>query len=389
MQDKQLWLHPDYYEGFKCKCGACRNCCCNGWDIAVGMEEYFRLIGMECPEEIHRRLECAFRVPREPSPERYRLISPNWLGECPLRAEDGLCMIQRDLGEAVLPEICRMYPRCLKREGSLQEAVCSNSCEAVAEMLLRPEPLTFRPTPLTVTPPPEGPRAVLFETAGREQEIRLWLIARVQDRRCPLPRRLLALGGALHAMDDALTARDARRVDRLLSGQEDYKLPVPAQPDPDTLRFGLGVMEKLLTVVDEGSRSIRSYGEAVLAYFGQGEEAFHRYEAAREHWERIMPLWPCWMENLLANHMFFTRFPFQDRPVSLRDEYTALCAVYTLLRFLWVGWMADKEDTSAAVDVTAAAFRLIDHTEFDRYAVPVLKGLGCDRWDSLARLLCL
>ena len=102
-----------------------------------------------------------------------------------------------------------------------------------------------------------------------------------------------------------------------------------------------------------------------------------------------MPLWPCWMENLLANHMFFTRFPFQDRPVSLRDEYTALCAVYTLLRFLWVGWMADKEDTNAAVDVTAAAFRLIDHTEFDRYAVPVLKGLGCEEWDSLARLLCL
>ena len=80
MQDKQLWLQPDYFEGFKCKCGACRNCCCTGWDIAVGMDEYFRLIGMECPEEIHRRLECAFRVPDVPSPERFRLISPNWLG---------------------------------------------------------------------------------------------------------------------------------------------------------------------------------------------------------------------------------------------------------------------------------------------------------------------
>ena len=143
MQDKQLWLQPDYFEGFKCKCGACRNCCCTGWDIAVGMEEYFRLIGMECPEEIHRRLECAFRVPESPSPERFRLISPNWLGECPMHDEDGLCMIQRDLGEAALPEICRMYPRCLKKEGSMYEALCSNSCEAVVELLMRPEQLRF------------------------------------------------------------------------------------------------------------------------------------------------------------------------------------------------------------------------------------------------------
>ena len=135
MQDKQLWLQPDYFEGFKCKCGACRNCCCTGWDIAVGMDEYFRLIGMECPEEIHRRLECAFRVPDTPSPERFRLISPNWLGECPMHDEDGLCMIQRELGEAALPEICRMYPRCLKKEGELYEALCSNSCEAVVELL--------------------------------------------------------------------------------------------------------------------------------------------------------------------------------------------------------------------------------------------------------------
>ena len=94
-------------------------------------------------------------------------------------------------------------------------------------------------------------------------------------------------------------------------------------------------------------------------------------------------------EELAAGFFRGLVLEHQDRPVSLRDEYTALCAVYTLLRFLWVGWMADREDIAAAVDVTAAAFRLIDHTEFDRYAVPVLRRLGCETWDSLSRLLCL
>ena len=126
MHDEPLWLEPDYFERFKCKCGECRSCCCDGWDIAVSREEYFRLIGMECSDELHHRLECAFRVPEEPSPERFRLISSNWLGECPMRDADGLCMLQKECGEDVLPEICRVYPRSLKKEGELLQACCSN-----------------------------------------------------------------------------------------------------------------------------------------------------------------------------------------------------------------------------------------------------------------------
>ena len=388
MSRTDVYLAPDYVPDFACKMGQCRAACCEGWPISFTMTDYFRLLGVDCSPELRRRLDCAMHLAPHPTEDEYAQIVPRYDGNCPLRLADGRCGLHAELGEDSLAAVCRLYPRGVRTQGG-KECSCANSCEAVAELLLRPEPLAFRPTPLTLTPPPEGPRAVLFETAGREQEIRLWLIARVQDRRWPLPRRLLALGGALHAMDDALTAHDHARGDALLSGVETTPVPEGARPDPDTLRFGLGIMEELLAIIDAESRSVRGYGEEVLAYFGRGEEAFRRYEAARDHWERVMPLWPCWMENLLANHMFFSRFPFQDRPVSLRDEYTALCAVYTLLRFLWVGWMADRDDTSAAVDVTAAAFRLIDHTEFDRYAVPVLRRLDCEEWDSLGRLLCL
>lgn len=65
---------------------------------------------------------------------------------------------------------------------------------------------------------------------------------------------------------------------------------------------------------------------------------------------------------MLVNHMFFARFPFQDRPISLSDEFIALCAVYSLLRFLGIGYMRDKTDESAFVDVASAVFRLVDHT---------------------------
>ena len=48
MQEETRWLKADYYDGFACKCGQCRNSCCEGWEIAVGMQDYFRLIGLDC-----------------------------------------------------------------------------------------------------------------------------------------------------------------------------------------------------------------------------------------------------------------------------------------------------------------------------------------------------
>ena len=67
-------------------------------------------------------------------------------------------------------------------------------------------------------------------------------------------------------------------------------------------------------------------------------------------------------------------------------EFTALCAVYALLRFLTLGCMAEKTSETELIDVCAALFRLVGHTEFDRLASRLLRNLGCttpeDMWKS-------
>jgi len=145
----------------------------------------------------------------------------------------------------------------------------------------------------------------------------------------------------------------------------------------------------MLSVLDRSSVSIREYGEQALAYFSADGDVYAKYEAAVARFTAIVPQWETWLEHLLVNHMFFVQFPFQDRPVSLRDEYLSMVAVYTLLRCLLVGCLAEQGDTVHAVDVAAAAFRLVDHTEFDRYAAPLLRELGCDDWAHIRLLLSL
>ena len=102
---EKMKIAPDYYDRFHCKGGACRNSCCIGWGISVDMNEYFRLIGLECSPRLHARLECAFHQPESPSPERYALISPDWRGDCPMHDTDGLCMLHRECGEGALPAV--------------------------------------------------------------------------------------------------------------------------------------------------------------------------------------------------------------------------------------------------------------------------------------------
>lgn len=384
------YLVPDYYPSFSCKMGACRAACCEGWPISFSMTDYFKLLSVECSPELRRRLDVSMHLCSYPTPESYAQITPRYDGQCPMRLEDGRCRLHAELGEESLSAVCRLYPRGLRSAENVYEASCANSCEAVLELLYRHEPpLSFIRIPLNIDPPAAPERQFRFETAGREEEIRLWLIGHIQNRAYSLPRRILLLGEAMQAMDRALTARDEEHISRLLTGGEPVPVPESVGAGKEELAFGLHAARRMLEIMDERSDSIRSYGEAALAYFGDDEDSFARYERARGHFGLMVPAWQNWFEGMLVNHMFFSQFPFQDRPVDLKDEYLALCAVYALLRFLCLGWMATHDSLDAAVDVCAAAFRLIDHTEFDRYAAPILKDLNCCDRQHLRRLLCL
>ncbi|MGN1369402.1 MAG: flagellin lysine-N-methylase [Aristaeellaceae bacterium] len=385
---EEPYLVPDYFPAFSCKMGACRRPCCEGWPISITMKDYFRLLSVDCSPELRRKLDCGLHLAPHPTEDAYAQIQPRYDGVCPLHLPDGRCALHAECGDQVLAAVCRLYPRGV-RNGEHRECSCANSCEAVIELLLnRDAPLTFTRIQRDFGLPDAPPRQHFFHTAGREQEIRLWLISMLQRREYPLPQRMLLLGQALHAMDQALSAKDDAAVDALLTGRTSLPVPILPEPTPDKLLTGLSTVERMLSMLDRSSVSIREYGEEALAYFGSGD-AYAQYEAATARFQAVLPQWETWFEHLLVNHMFFVQFPFQDRPVSLPDEYLALVAVYTLIRCLLVGCLAEQGDAVRAVDVASAAFRLVDHTEFDRYVAPLLHELHCDDWEHIRLLLSL
>ena len=385
MRESREYLVPDYYPGFACKMGACRASCCEGWTVSLSMEDYFLMLGVACSEPLRRKLDVALGLADNPSPEKYAEIRHRYDGNCPLRLEDGRCAVPAELGEGALPCVCRLYPRAVRSEGDYERS-CAGSCEAVVERLLHhPEPLTF----LRRTYPEEpwtGGRTLFFESVPLEQRLRMDLIRIVQDRSAPIPCRLMALGRRLRRFEELIPLGPASIARELDAPQNDASSVCgdPSGGDdpvfsvtPEQLAFGLRVVEEMAGLIDQRSVSLRDFGDAARAYFGSDGRELERYRRARRHFETAFPQWESFCENLLVNHMFYSRFPFADGSESLQDEFLAICAVYALLRFLFVGWMAEREDEESLVDAAAAAFRLIDHTLFHRYSARILSGLNC------------
>ena len=388
MAESRVYLVPDYYPAFSCKLGRCRACCCTGWPVSLSLQDYYHLLGIPCKKTLRAKLDCALKPLPNPTNEKYAELAHRFDGDCPLRMADGRCAIHAELGENSLPNVCRLYPRAVRGEGN-DECSCANSCEAVVELLLCHEaPLSFVPRSLRFDLPRQAERTVFFESVGHEQEIRLALIRILQNRSLQFPQRFSALWQTMRALEPLIRRGDEAAVERLL--QAPSPQPVPVQGNPPQ---ALQTVQQILATLSQQSAGLRACRDTALAAFG-GDCAPEAYEQAAARFTVRFPLWPSFFENLLVNHLFFTRFPFVEARWDFPGQFAALCTVYGLLRLLAIGACAGniregetKQDT--LVDVVAGAFRVIDHTLFHRRVTPILRDLGLTTPEEALQLTIL
>lgn len=173
---------PDYYERFACIAGDCPDTCCAAWQVVLD----------EARSELYRKTDGALgekmregmcRIDGETC---FRLKN----GRCWMLREDGLCDIQKALGEDALSQTCGFYPRFVTELGLLREQGLSISCPEVARIVLTKDEPTRLLTYTTDEPlryfHDVDPEDILFARQTRDAAIRL-----VQQRELPLAKRLL------------------------------------------------------------------------------------------------------------------------------------------------------------------------------------------------------
>lgn len=256
-----------------------------------------------------------------------------------MRMEDGRCSIHAELGEEVLSDVCRLYPRGVRLWEGRYECSASGSCEKTLELLWdEEEPMTFAEEDFDVTPPPHPGSPSAASGLPLSEKLRFALIGVMQDRSMRVGDRILGMRPLLGLGERA--------------------------PSGD----GISAAVRVLEYYAERSDSIRDAGEEIAERYGRDPGLFL---AEAEAFDRRFPEWERFLEQMLTNHMFFTQFPWIG--VGTEEALTSLAVIYGLLRVLAVGSGARERD--GIVDICAAAFRLIAHTPFERSVTAALGGL--------------
>lgn len=336
---------PDYYPGFACKCGDCRSSCCKGWPVIITGEEYTRLQAAECSPAFRQKLEAAVNLDGDPRKGGTAHIVHDRSGACPLMNEAGLCTLQLELGEAILPDVCRLYPRNTREVCGHAECACAASCEAVVEKLLnRPDALSICTLELE-----EEPRFLIDMSERFYRECRTALVEFRQG---------WSLSGRFTRLNDALfhqkTGEDA-----------DFN--------------GLRLVYAMTAHFAKNSPVAGSVCRRALETYGAGEdlrELEARYAAARLAGREVLPNWNLDLANLILNSMFYNSFPHVGGTNTEEDPLLSIAVTAAFVDFVLMGCLREGDGRNEAVDVISTLFRLIEHSDFKYRAVKYYREWG-------------
>lgn len=359
-------LRPAYYDDFHCLAGDCRWNCCKGWRISFDKKDYLSLTHDKYSPEISTKIEQGIQRIRKNNPidGHYAEIRLRGDSVCPFQREDGLCALQVEKGPKILPFVCKIFPRTeVYCASGYFERSLSLACEGVVSLLWDlPDGIYFSSDPL----PKEQRRSMTFPQGAKMspyfQEIRSVFIDYLQDRRFPLPARILMIGLAVQELQTAEDIPGWLAFARALPESSDINRLLEINHSDTILEmFIINNMKVLLKInpVDPESISLRA---DVLNALGIQlvDNATHMqinngsYLNAREKYAKVFADRDYFMENVMVAVFFHLNLPALNNPEDLWKSYVNFCSLYSFYRFMTV--FSCREGVA---DETAELIRLI------------------------------
>lgn len=335
-------LRPAYYDKFHCLAAGCKISCCKGWSITFNKKDYLSLRRQSGSPELMERLTGLRRI-RDPNTaeNRYGEFTMEG-GMCALLREDGLCALQAECGPDALPEVCRTFPRtqAYMSSGYLERSL-TPACEGILSLLWDlPEGVDFLSDPL----PKEQERTM---TVAEDtllpffQPIRSLCIDLLQDRRVPLPRRILLMAMALKELAEGETELPAW-LERSQSLPETAADLDREETDNTLALFLSNSLHTLLLLRSLSDDFNRLKGEILSVLGIEGQNPSHvsvslaPYRAARERFEERFKNREYFMENLMTAAFFHLSLPDVVSREALWKSCVNFCNLYSFHRFMAV-----------------------------------------------------
>lgn len=361
-------LEPKYFKQFTCIGSACEDSCCTGWGVNIDKATFDNY--QQCQDKQLKPMFQKYIIPQNqcnnPSDIAYAQMEMDQNCRCPFFAEDGLCNIQRTLGEEALSITCDTYPRNYNHIDSILERSLSVSCPSAAELILLNEmPMQFDriETPIPV----RNHKTPFLNTAINEsnkpyryfQEIRSFIISVLQNRNYPLWERLVMLSLFCSQLDQVSEAHYDEDIPYLIqtftSKIESGEFREPMHHAESQSEVQLQIMSILINHRLQGSfvnerflTSVQTFREGIGALDDTAEvsqDMFHlQYdEAYTKYYQPFMEKHEYILENYLVNYVFKNLFPFRAQKDTLFEqqsvysEYVLMVLHYSIIKTLLIG----------------------------------------------------
>jgi lysine-N-methylase len=340
--------------------------------VTIPMNEYFKLHGITCNKKLRENIDRTFRPLPDFTPEKYAEIIHNSYGKCPLLLENGYCNLHSQLGEEVLPSVCRYYPRGPKVDYAF-ECSTTNSCERTLELLFKNDDLVFFEKRKIEFKMPLSFRKVKVDEKVIYESVRSFIFQILQDRTVLLSDRILMIGNVLLKLDQNIHTNLLEINLKVLSVTKD-------------ISYAYQVMENIANWFIENNPNISPLFSDILSFL-ENKPVEQTYLEMGHHLIEVLPNHEILFEKMLMNNLFFRQFPFQEFTSSFEEEFVYLCGAYMFTRYLSLGYMRDKSNIEEFVDIMARAFRVIAHFRFERNIFQLLKLQNAISYECLSKLI--
>ena len=368
------YLAPGFMKEFCCVAEACDDNCCHGWRVDIDKDTYQAYRQCRDPELGGELRAKTARAGDTADGGRYAKILMTEEGNCPFLSGEGLCRIQRKLGEGMLSRTCRRYPRVVHSIGGVLEMTAQLSCPAVARAaLLPPEPMAFSVMasdrdcpPNAVFAPPEQPDKPGHYFA----ELRAFGISVLQNRVYTVPERLVLLGMFLRQLPE-----NGALIPSLISAaNKQYGKAEETKEQLGIIQAVPGLQIQLLKLIVDHKKKASSlkyqdiYRRALLGlgYTGASDgQILNNYLSGIERY--VKPFFSGhghMIEHVLVHEYFLMMMPFGAFP-SAWDAYVYLVMLYGMIKFIMAGVAREQGrlDAQTVLSIVQSLTREILHNE--------------------------
>lgn len=386
-----------YYDEFHCIGPECTDTCCKQWSIYFSKRDYLKHKNAHCSSELKSILEQSLvRIKGKDKDENcFAMIKFDENDKCPMLNNNGLCMVQKELGEKALSAVCYTFPRLLGQVGrNAVVLACNTTCPHVVEMLMNyPEGLKVIEEELNnVKDLNNGIFSLQSVNEEWEGYPYYWVIKNaqidiLQNRNFNVPERMLILGYFCKKANDYLSDKQGEKIQGLanmLLNNEICKkisnsLKAP-QSKESGARKSIETFSKMINLIDkeDASNALKEYfykaAESINLKIEENEERkisilfnLDQYLLSVEKYRKIESDRSYIIENLLVNTIF-TQVPVK----GIWLNFFVLAVFYNLLKICIPAFLPEDytdKDLALAFTYTSKMLlntRIIDQrTSFD------------------------